>query len=90
MLGPDPISARGAKRPAQERVDPAFRRYLEKEFLGGEVPAPLLAAGGEPDHAPDRVGTTVTRTTAGVWVTVKRVLFRQPKRARFVVAPSRD
>ncbi len=88
MLGPDPISVRGAKRVAPRGMDPALRRYLEREFLGGDLLAGVLMADESSDE-PDEVETVVTRTKAGVWTTVKRRLFREPKRARLVAAPIR-
>jgi hypothetical protein len=70
-------------------VDPALRRYLEKEFLGGEVFANLVPAGGETEGTPKQAETAVMQQSAGVWATIKRALFREPRRARWTTVPGR-
>lgn len=89
MLGPDPISVRGAKRQTHDSLDPVLRRYLEKEFLGGQVAASLAPAGGEPRRMPNQAETAATKANAGIWAAVKRALFRDPRRTRLTTVPSR-
>ncbi len=87
MLGPDPISARGTKKTTQAGGDAPFQRYLDKEFLGGEVALSLTRASGRPTGAFDHVETAPAVTNHRIWAAVRRVLFRRPWRAKWTSVP---
>lgn len=89
MLGPDPISVRGAKKVSSDRVDPNFRLYLEKEFVGGQMPSSLAPAGRTSDASRLQTDAPEGGLGAGVWTAIKRVLFRRPRRAAWATVPRR-